>query len=135
MRIVRQMLQGAQDRHGTIAERDPMLAAALYPRSRDRPDPIVFNNLPEHRMPVDRLADTVREPATQAFRQHSTEGLQNAAYAILQCRDLRHDLGARYQQCTHGLAVETFHRHLTVPANAHDLRQTESVVGVGFIDL
>src|SRR5215831_15265570 len=54
---------------------------------------------------------------------------------FLQRRNLRHDLGACYQQCTHGLAVEALHRHLAVPADAHDLRQTEGVVGVGLVDL
>src|SRR6267378_6235851 len=65
-------------------------------------------------MPVDRRADTRRKLAAQAFGQDPTKCLQNAAHAILQRRDLRHDLGTRHQQCTHGLAVEPLHRHLAV---------------------
>ena len=76
-----------------------------------------------------------RELAAQAFGQDPTEGLQNAANAILQRRDLRHDLSACHQQRTHGLAVKALHRHLPVPADTHDLRQTEGVVGVGLVDL
>jgi hypothetical protein len=63
------------------------------------------------------------------------EGLQNAANAILQRRNLRHDLGARHQQRTFGLAVEALHRHLTVPADTHDLRQAKGVVGIGLVAL
>ena len=94
-----------------------------------------LDDRPKYRMPVDCRAHARRELAAQAFGKDPTEGLQNAAHAILQRRDLRHDLAACYQQCTHGLAVKALHRHLAVPADAHDLCQTEGVVGVGLVDL
>jgi hypothetical protein len=63
----------------------------------------------------------------------------HSAFATTRCRRLQLvrvvDLRACHQQRTHGLAVEPLHRHLTVPADTHDLRRTEGVVGVGLVDL
>ena len=56
----------------------------------------------------------LRELAFQTFAHDEAKCLQDAAYTVFQSRDLRHQLGARYQQRPNGLAVKALFGRMVV---------------------
>ena len=75
------------------------------------------------------------ELASQTFAHDEAKCLQDAAYTVFQSRDLRHQLGARYQQRPNGLAVKAFYGNFSIPTNPHDLRDTFRIVVIRLVDL
>jgi hypothetical protein len=77
----------------------------------------------------------MEELASQTLAYDEAKRLQDAAYTVFQSRDLRHQLGADYQQRPDRLAVKALYGNFSIPTNPYDLRNAFRVVVIRLVDL
>jgi hypothetical protein len=70
-----------------------------------------------------------------AWPKHDTKGLHQSADLVVQRGPHRNQSAARGEQKPNAMAFDAFHFDLAVPAAAHDLRETERIVGIGLVQL
>jgi hypothetical protein len=85
--------------------------------------------------PLEEFLHPQGEPVPCPFAGHEAKGLQNAADLIGEVDRHTLELGTGTNEMAHRMRGEAFDARLPIPARAHELGQSLSVVGIRLVAL